>query len=295
MIAKINHIFVFTFVSAVFFFSISTENVFATVGGPTYISSISFNAKDNSVYYTSSDLSEKGCPPVIHKVNLTTLKDSEIKSCAQLLDREYLDGYSKEGKQKYRQFVEDTYKDLSNLGSVSLEKNNIGAHVEFLSENTDGDYSSWWSESATLIQDNKEIAKINLRGCRKDQPHIFEGYMIPNSDIMAILISSDKDCFEGGYITETLHFIKGIRYYSTDIVNIFKAASATQPNIGNMVVYSNSSDIKDSENISSPQTLASQKKSNLFLNIALLASTFVVGAIFGYFVGKKSSRSQTRP
>jgi hypothetical protein len=60
---------------------ITTGEVSATVGGPTYISAIAFKAEDNALYYTVHDNSGRGCPPIIHVIDLDTLKDTEIKSC----------------------------------------------------------------------------------------------------------------------------------------------------------------------------------------------------------------------
>lgn len=38
-------------------------------------------------------------------------------------------------------------------------------------------------------------------------------------------------------MTETLHLLRGVKYYNTDIVKNFKAAEETEPNSGNMTVY----------------------------------------------------------
>src|SRR3989344_4948947 len=99
----------------------------ATVGGPTYISQIAFNAKESSVYYTVHDNGGRGCQPIIHSIDLTTLKDSEIKSCSQI-EQEF--PYVEGGAPGYNQFIADTYQGLPYLWSVSLEKNNINIGVE---------------------------------------------------------------------------------------------------------------------------------------------------------------------
>ena len=181
-------------VSVIFLFSISTEKVLATVGGPTYISSIAFKTPENFIYYTVHDNSGRGCPPNIHKIDLSIIKDFEVKSCTQV-EQEFLSGEYEEGMQKYSQFITDTYQDLPYLGSVSLKKNNINIDVKFLSEHIESNETFWSEFLAIITQDNKEVAKLNFRGCAEDQPHIFEGYRIPNSDVMAILISNKGDCF----------------------------------------------------------------------------------------------------
>ena len=117
---------------------------------------------------------------------------------------------AKKNQQKYVQFIHDTYQNLSYLGSVSLKKNNIDIKVEFISENKAEDGEVYWREfDAIIAQDGKALTRTRFRGCSKDQPHIFEGYRIPNTDVMAILISNKGDCFEGGYVRESLSNLKG--------------------------------------------------------------------------------------
>ena len=256
------------------------NSVFATVGGPTYISEIAFSAVNNSVYYKVHDGGGRGCPPIIHRIDLTTLKDLEVKSCNQV-EREF--PYSEANTQKYNQFIADTYENLSYLGSVSLKNNNIDVQVEFLSENKLEGEDNWVISRdfrATITQDGKEIGAINFKGCAKDQPHVFEGYMIPNSNAMAILISNKGDCFEGGYLGESLHIVKGVSYYDKNIVRGFKQASATEPNMGNLVVYAG---VANKEASAPEETATSNKNNNYILYIAVIA----LGLGLGYFFGRK--------
>ncbi|MDP3993611.1 MAG: hypothetical protein Q8P75_01345 [bacterium] len=213
---------------------------------------------------------------------MITLEDSEVKSCDQFL-QEF--SYTEEGMQKYSQFIADTYQNLSYLGSVSLKKNNINVQVEFLSEHIEDGYTFWSEFRAILTQDNKEVAKVDFRGCANEQPHIFEGYMIRNSDAMAILISNKGDCFEGGYVKEDLRIIKGIKYYDTNIVRSIKEESATEPNLANIIVYAAADDTENND-----KTLAPQKSSTA--NIVLLVVTFILGTTLGYTLGKKRWKSQ---
>ena len=258
------------------------SSALATVGGPTYISEIAFNAALNSVYYKVHDGGGRGCPPIIHQINLTTLKDSEVKSCTQV-EQEF--PYSEENTQKYNQFIADTYQNLSYLGSVSLKKNNIDVQVEFISEyKMEGfDEPVWNNFLATITQDGKEIGKINFKGCAKDQPHVFEGYMIPDSDKMAILISNKGDCFEGGYVKESLSVIKGVTYYDKNIVRNFKSVSATEPNGGNMVVYAGVSQSTQPE-IPSPENSITENKNN---DKILYIVVVILGLGLGYLFGRK--------
>lgn len=255
----------------------------ATVGGPTYISSIAFNAKENSVYYIVHDNGGRGCPPIIHKVNVATGTHSEVKSCDQL---ESEDVHSEEGRQKYNQFIHDTVTVLPALGSVSLSKNRIDVQVKSLrAEFMEGfEEPVWWNFEARIAQDGKEIKKINFRGCAKDQPHIFEGYMVPNSGKMAILISNKGDCFEGGYVKESLHLISGIKYYDTNIVRSFKEESATEPNTGNLVVYADQAP-RPAEDPNLPESESTSNTKNRGLIYAIVA--LLLGLGIGVFASKR--------
>ena len=249
-------------------------SAFATVGGATYVSEVAFSATGNAVYYKVHDEGGRGCPPIVHKIDLVTLLDSEVKSCDQV-EQEF--PYSEANTQKYNQFITDIYQNLSYLGSVSLKKNNIDIKVEFLSEYVQDDFIFWNNFQATIIQDGKEISKIDFKGCAKDQPHVFEGYRIPNSDKIAILISNKGDCFEGGYVKEILSVVKGIKYYDENIVRSFKSASATEPNAGNMVVY-----VGTSEPTPQPEETPSSNKNTIYAILAI-----ILGLGLGYFFGRK--------
>ncbi len=244
--------------------------VFATVGGPKYISGIALSTLRNTIYYTLHDNGGRGCPPIVHAIDLTTLKDTEVKSCTQVEE-----GTTTEvGQQHYVEFVSDLLYDLPFLGSVSLKRNNIAINVDFLSEHTEEGYTQWSEFRAHIIQDDKEVGQISFRGCSQDQPHIFEGYMVPNSDTMLILISNKGDCFEGGYVYETLRIIKGVTYHDTNIVRSYKDASATEPNSGNLVVYAGSHDVENNDE-------AIPQKSSMS-NVILLSIASILGAVVGY-------------
>jgi len=285
----------------VFSLLMSGEKVLATVGGPTYISEIAYNASNNSVYYLENDYGGKGCPPVIHSINLTNNQNTQVKTCDEVF-QEFFKNYSEENNQKYRQFISDFYKSLSYIGSVNLKKNNINVNVSVLSERVENGEKYWTEFRAVLTQDNKEVAKIDFRGCDKEQPHIFEGYKIPNSNAMAILISNKGDCFEGGYVRETLHLVEGVKYYDTNIIRGYKEASATEPNLGNMIVYASSNDsaknnddvvdniVDNSTNTPTNQPTATQSKYLTVVSILIGIIVFIVGILLGYLIGKKSVR-----
>ncbi len=253
---------------------------YATTGGPTYLSTLSYNAAENAVYYIENDYSGRGCPPIVHKINLSTLADTEVKNCDQIFKEyqgEYQDGYGA--------FLQDYQSGLSYsyLGSVSLKKNNIDVDVRLVSEEKfeDLDEVMWRNFQATITQNGKKLGEINFRGCYADQPHIFEGYMVPNSDAMAILISNKGDCMEGGYINETLHIVRGVQYLNTAVVRGFKTDDATEPNTANLIVSASQE--------AAPETGGNMN--NKYLYLLPLAVAIFLG---GFFLGRRRPKTITR-
>jgi hypothetical protein len=253
--------------------------VSATVGGPTYISAIGFKVKENALYYTVHDNGGRGCPPIVRAVDLATQKDTEVKSCDQI-EREYLQKSYEQGLQKYNQFISDAYQDVSYLGSVSLKKNNISVRVELLSEHRENNEVFWNEFRARLMQNGKQIGTIDFRGCFKDQPHVFEGYKIPDSDMMAILVSNKGDCFEGGYVKESLFVVRGVVYHDSTVVRSYKTQSPTEPNLGNIIAH-----VENDDENSIASSLQS-KGMKLYLPLAFVP--LVIGFIVGYLMGKGS-------
>src|SRR3989338_11479794 len=171
-----NKFYIFSIIFGALFMA---GSALATVGGPTYISEIAISIADNAVYYKVHDGGGRGCPPIIHKIDLATLKDSEVKSCNQVENE-----YSYNDMQKYEQFIADIYQDLFYLGSVSLTKNNIDVKVEFLKENKLEGEDNWVISSdfrATITQDSKKIGEIKI-------PILSEsGIMYPSKDRKSVV------------------------------------------------------------------------------------------------------------
>lgn len=254
----------------------------ATVGGPTYISQLATDEGSVNLYYIVNDNGGRGCPPIIHKTTIANGNDVEVKTCNEI------EATSGSSYSAYNAFVADTYADLHYLSSVSLAKNHITIRIEKTGENLDGEYRLWTDFRATISQDGKELAKIPFRGCSPDQPHVFEGYMIPStgvvaSDAMALLISNKGDCFEGGYVRENLHIVKGVKYLDTTPVRTFKRAEATEPNTGNAVVYVGATGGVD---VNEPPPGVFTDTPMMREILALLA-VLIVGVVVGFLVGKR--------
>ena len=299
-------------VLAIFSFSVSSEKVLATVGGPTYISDIVYHAPSESVYYLENSSDGRGCPEIIHSVGLIDIEDVEVKTCDEIFEQFFSDSGSDES---YLQFVADTYQNLSYLesinylASVSLKKNKIDINVEFISENFN-EYGDKYSSDfeAVISQDGKILAKKRFSGCSKDQPHIFEGYRIPDTNAMAILISGKGDCWEGGYTREVLFIISDVKYYDTNIVRSNKEKSATDLNTANVVVYASPENLASNSDVNEVSTILPDSSKNLVNNsdtngalttspvspknlvLVIILLAIILGAALGYIAGKRSAR-----
>ena len=286
---------------------ITHETVFATVGGPTYISAIAHNndAEQTRIYYQEHRNDGRGCPPIVHQINARTGASAEVKTCDAIFEEyDLLSENESTGRDMYAQFVSDLYHPLLHyMGSVSLEKNNINISVETLSEH-DEDGQFWTEFQARIVQDEKELARINFRGCTQEQPHVFEGYMLPNTDILLLLISRKGDCFEGGYVEESVHRITGVTYYDTNIVRPIKEVSASEPNMGNMVVFADalprverldelvSNTEEGAATVSAEDRDRDTRKDVLFLTPFIVIFSLGVGAVLGYVLCRRRVRCQ---
>ena len=272
---------------------LSTGKANATVGGPTYISDISYNPLNDMVYYFKHDNGGRGCPPIINAIDTITNLNTEVKTCDEVFE-EYNLYSDTQGDERYSQYIYDFLKPLTDINSINLKKNNIDITVDSLSEHIESGEKFWTEFRATVFQDNKEIAKIDFTGCDKEQPHVFEGYMIPNTNTLALLISTKGNCFEGGYIRETLHLINNIKYYDATTIRGYKEAAATEPNIGNIVIFA--SQKPGSQNAqaipTNVQTVKPPLQSKYLANMIGISSGIILffGVFLGYLLGKRAKR-----
>lgn len=229
--SRLNLVWVIAIASFLFF-----DPVYATVGGPTLIDTIKYNSKDNSVYYLVHDWGGRGCQPAIEKVEVTSGMISEVLSCDEIQRRFYDDnaGFLQE---QYDQYVQSIMKNQVFLRGLDLRKNNISSSVRLVRENVGEDFVNNWSEfELTVKQNEEEKASIDFRGCYKDQPLVLEGYMILDSEKMALILSRIGDCFEGGYVLQSLYIVDNISQINADEV-WSSTQSAPVVNRGSLVVY----------------------------------------------------------
>ena len=187
------------------------QSAFATVGGPQHIDRISYNADENAIYYIFRDGSGRGCPPEVYKIDVENNQKSVVYSCDEILKTYYVNG--EVGRAEYEQLIADFFKDLSPLSVIGLQENNIDVKVMHLGITEVDEYEKYSNFKAIFFQDNKEIDSVEFTGCYEDQPNVFTGFLIPNSNKIAIEISRIGDCFEGGYAQEDLYFIINAKIY----------------------------------------------------------------------------------
>ncbi len=180
--------------------------VFATVGGATHVSLLSYSPQEQTVYYLEEDGGGRGCPPIIQKINVASKQQSAVKTCDELEADPY-------PSNDY--FIAETFRNLVPLSEINLEENKISVAVSFVSEQLDpnGDGINGIQQTflkATVFQDGIQKGTFDFTGCTRDQQNTFEAYRIPDSTSIALVLSGKKDCFEGGYLTERVFLVDGI-------------------------------------------------------------------------------------
>ncbi len=227
----------FLLLGSIFF--LSAVSVQATVGGETLISTFKYNPTDESVYYIRQSSGGRGCPPELMKIGLNSEKIDTLFSCS---DGEKLGGgsydYISPASLKIKKIIEK-FKDLTplNLKDIGLQ-----IDVNFVRAES---YSSEIAEIvrrhfvASVYQNNKKIDEFAVVGCSLNQPFLFQGYAIPGFEKKIIILTSAKgDCFEGGYINETLSVVGNVSNLNkTGPMNFYKGMSPLVPNEGNLTVF----------------------------------------------------------
>ena len=192
-------------------FSIPTPS-YATVGGPTYTYSFTYNPANESVYFVKDNQGGKGCPPELWKMSLNTGKSDVVFSCDQgvAVSATNYDA----GTDPVYIAINAIVKNFKDLTPIQLSKNAIAIDVNFVASETSSPTDDFVARSrfnAVVYQDAKKIAEVPIVGCSADQPFVFAGYAVPGLEKKIVLLLSTKgDCFEGGYINETLYTVSNI-------------------------------------------------------------------------------------
>ncbi|MDP3696441.1 MAG: hypothetical protein Q8R55_00225 [Candidatus Taylorbacteria bacterium] len=282
IINKISLLFI-----VVLFLLMSASNVSATVGGPTTIDRLSYSPNENSVYYIVHDGGGRGCPPIIEKLHISTKERTQVKSCDEIESTYHRDESS---AASYNQFIEDTFKDpnIKSLPIISLTNNNISIIVEYVAEHRFDEYNVSSDFRATIFQDNQKKGAIDFIGCYKDQPNVFQGYIIPDTNKMAVEISRIGDCFEGGYTKDDVYILDDINFQDINPVGYYNYPSEPGVHRGNLVVFAQ--DGKTVTNIPSETETTEKNKFTSFWWIPALIAGLVVGFIAGHKTRTKSAQ-----
>lgn len=288
-----------SFILIIAFFSFAFF-VFATVGGPTFVSALKYNPLDESVYFIRTDNGGRGCPPELMKISLNTGKTEVVYSCDE--------GEKLLEKNNYNISIVNSeinkiIKDYKILSQISLKDNRISVDVNFLnSEKYPPGVSDDIMKSnftASVYQDNVKAIDLPIVGCNKEQPFLFAGYAIPGFEKKIILLLSTKgDCFEGGYIRETLNVVGGVSNLNkTFYSNSIKEASALIPDSGTLMVYETEKVNVSTKETSEPEVkneiqktnestekIADSNKYNFSTFYVVIIS--ILSILFGVFFGK---------
>lgn len=219
-----------------------TNSVLATVGGPTFIHTFKYNPLDESVYYIVNSESGRGCPPELMKLSLNSGKSEVVYSCDDGEKLMASNGYNVSAVNLEIEKIITGFKDLM---PINLKNNRISIDVSFVNYENIGPEIAEIKKAnfiASVFQDNKKIIDLPISGCNLEQPFIFAGYAIPGFDKkIVLLLSTKRNCWEGGYIYETLHVVGGVNNLDKSYFYFYKDSSALVPNEGTLVVFESES------------------------------------------------------
>jgi hypothetical protein len=269
----------------------SVKNVLATVGGPTFIHSFTYNPQDESVYYVKVSESGRGCPPELIKMSLSSGKHDIVYSCEkgeQLLS---------DGNYDMTRVSNEINKIITNfklLTPLNLTSNKISIDVTFVGTEKiapDSNEIKNATFTASVYQDNKKIADLPIQGCTKDQPFTFAGYAIPGFEKKIVLLLSTKgDCFEGGYTDETLYVVGGIQNLDTkNSINFYKGSSALPSHEGTLLVFEADNHETNLTPASSTESITPTDSKNKFSTLTIIVVA-LISLLVGALVGKLSNR-----
>ncbi|MES2471109.1 MAG: hypothetical protein V4526_02680 [Patescibacteria group bacterium] len=269
----------FLTIAAAVFLGASFNGANATVGGATFVYDIKYDAKTGTVYYTEQNEGGKGCPPELKAISLKDNTTKVIYSCDDGINE------SQSGGQSQAEKISTYTQDFTYLQPVNLKKNNISISTSVTGEEKlqegDTDYVIKTNFVADIFQNNAKKASLPFSGCSADQPLVVDGYRVPGvSDKLLFLLSRKSDCFEGGYIGETLHLVSGINIANATDVSAYKGQSALVPHAGSLVVYT-AKPAAPAEPAPQTPTGNSAGSYSMARIIQIAAIAFVVGVLVG--------------
>ncbi|MEI6346065.1 MAG: hypothetical protein WCO79_02425 [bacterium] len=281
-------IFSIFFVSSVFL--IGTNIAHATVGGPTLVYDFTYNPADESVYYIRNSQNGRGCPPELLKLSLVTGTSQVAFSCDE--GEKLLVPANDYNSSPVNTKITSLTNGFKPLTPIHLEKNDLSVKMRFVNyENVAPDVNEIVKANffATISQAGKKLVEFPVVGCNETQPFTFAGYAIPGFEKKIVLLLSAKgDCWEGGYIYESLHVVGGVTVLDrTSVVDFDKVNAPLIAANGTLEVTTADKDIASAATTTNTTANTPPKNTRSAIELALLlVGAVVIGLVAGVALGK---------
>lgn len=241
-----------TAIAVAFLLNVSITN--ATVGGPTLIHSLQYSSsKPQEIIFEAQNYGGKGCPPEIFSLDLNT---GAIKTVVDCDDVDW--DLAQNGYNAKLEYTLSQYPSL--LRHIDLNINNITAEVTVTGEekyNPNAGFFGRTDYRLDVFQNGVKKGSYNYSGCSVDQPHVIEGYTVPNTRNLVLLVSSKGDCFEGGYAVERLFVVPNVTF--SDIKSLpLKGSKEASPGPGNLYLMAKPANVPLMVNTAKPTMKPSQ-------------------------------------
>jgi len=188
----------------------SFTGVFATVGGPTFLTNFSYDSSSKNIYYVVRSFSERGGLPEVMSYNLDSSSQKTV------FPWDYRGDDWKDELIRRDDFLSK----FAALQRIDLEKNKISFNFE-TSDKQDkvneeiNKYYTRLSFKVAAFQDSKLLGKFSMTACKIGQSVNFAGFLVPKSSDLIILANTISDCFEVGYARETFFRLKDVKVYDS--------------------------------------------------------------------------------
>ncbi len=264
----------------------------ATTGGPNFIYDFKYNHADESVYFTRSDQSGRGCPPELFKISLETRNSSIVYTCD--MGEAIVNQSNNYNYDLVRQAIQNITNTFKPLTVIDLKKNNIEIDLQFVKEEKYQGDDSVRSRTfkGVVYQNNQKVDEFILSGCSIDQPFIFQGYAIPGFEKKIMILSSTRsDCVEGGYIGESIKVVGGVDNLDKSYAQYnYKSASALVASESTLIVFEADtvSTTTETETPEENNPGATETTSKRAIYTTIVSVILVLGA--GFLIGQKMNR-----
>ncbi len=267
---------------AVFYLlSVSVTN--ATVGGSIIISSIqTASPYSEEIIYELNNYGGKGCPPEVFSLSLRTNVRQVILGCDDISLNSSQNAYDAKLESVLSQYP-------TLVKRIDLAKNKITAQITVIGEEKFNPATGSFGRTdfrLDIFQDGDKKGSFNYSGCSVDQPHVIEGYAVPNLGYLVLLVSSKGDCFEGGYAYERLFSVPNITFFNSNSLSL-KGNKEAAPGPGNIYAIASkttasTSSVNTTKNTSAPLPQSDEPQPNITEtreSSFILSYMFIIGAL----------------